>query len=607
MCVLHESGSAFPALEFVILAGGCELPGGFRQQAHLSHVQTLTVRSLHFIGELDTLVTPQQSEHLAQIFKAPQISFHQQAHCFPQQSNELEQAITFISGCTALYDKSPVPGAAAAAATTSGSSSSSVAAVAVAAAALPSPPLSSSLSSSSSQQSKTVAAAAATAASSSEPAIVSETQAQELEALQAIFADDFEIITRCPEVKFRIQIREFTPSTSEADNHGSGGSGSGSGGGAIPALVVVFPADYPQKPPGISTSGLRQALQLNRADENGVQTQLVKHLVNLATDELLGSEMVFQLVEAMKTWMEDWQEQRGASGDGGGNGGGLTGDGGGMNGDDGDDEGAAANDGVLAKMRGDPETDNCNHDQLCAQASADAAAYDASCPRFVDTTAKGQWRYVIGLVGKPSAGKSTFFNAASDPADESQAARVAAFPFTTILPNVGRAFFSAECAYHAFNLKSEHGRSDAAYGFDAYGWRRVPVVIKDVAGLVPGAYQGRGKGNAFLNDLCDAHVLIHVVDASGETDKEGNQIAAEDGKPAQDIDWVRAEVSVCVCVLYWSVCMWCIIIEKFAIGVCVCVCVCVMFEWSYTNTHIGVLLCENQQTHVMFLWCKSCS
>ena len=36
---------------------------------------------------------------------------------------------------------------------------------------------------------------------------------------------------------------------------------------------------------------------------------------------------------------------------------------------------------------------------------------------------------------------------------------------------------------------------------------------QDVAGLVPGAYQGRGRGNAFLNDLTDADVLIHVVDA----------------------------------------------------------------------------------------------
>lgn len=45
--------------------------------------------------------------------------------------------------------------------------------------------------------------------------------------------------------------------------------------------------------------------------------------------------------------------------------------------------------------------------------------------------------------------------------------------------------------------------------------------MKDVAGLVPGACDGRGKGNKFLNDLLDADVLIHVIDVSGETDENG--------------------------------------------------------------------------------------
>jgi ribosome-binding ATPase YchF (GTP1/OBG family) len=44
----------------------------------------------------------------------------------------------------------------------------------------------------------------------------------------------------------------------------------------------------------------------------------------------------------------------------------------------------------------------------------------------------------------------------------------------------------------------------------------------DVAGLVPGAYQGKGKGNQFLADLCTADALVHVVDASGLTDRGGN-------------------------------------------------------------------------------------
>lgn len=47
--------------------------------------------------------------------------------------------------------------------------------------------------------------------------------------------------------------------------------------------------------------------------------------------------------------------------------------------------------------------------------------------------------------------------------------------------------------------------------------------MKDVAGLVPGACDGRGKGNKFLNDLLDADVLVHVIDVSGETDENGKQ------------------------------------------------------------------------------------
>ncbi len=65
---------------------------------------------------------------------------------------------------------------------------------------------------------------------------------------------------------------------------------------------------------------------------------------------------------------------------------------------------------------------------------------------------------------------------------------------------------------------------------------QVPVTLKDVAGLVPGAYQGRGRGNAFLNDLCDADVLVHVVDASGSTDREGG--ATKEGEGADPLEEV---------------------------------------------------------------------
>ena len=66
-------------------------------------------------------------------------------------------------------------------------------------------------------------------------------------------------------------------------------------------------------------------------------------------------------------------------------------------------------------------------------------------------------------------------------------------------------------------------RCQAAFGHTAGGERYVPILLKDVAGLVPGACDGRGRGNKFLNDLLDADVLIHVIDVSGETDENGKQ------------------------------------------------------------------------------------
>ena len=55
------------------------------------------------------------------------------------------------------------------------------------------------------------------------------------------------------------------------------------------------------------------------------------------------------------------------------------------------------------------------------------------------------------------------------------------------------------------------------------GKRSVPIELLDVAGLVPGAHEGKGLGNKFLDDLRHADALIHVVDVSGTTDAEGEE------------------------------------------------------------------------------------
>lgn len=78
------------------------------------------------------------------------------------------------------------------------------------------------------------------------------------------------------------------------------------------------------------------------------------------------------------------------------------------------------------------------------------------------------------------------------------------------------------------------------YGSCDNGRRSVPIELLDVAGLVPGAHQGRGLGNKFLDDLRHADALIHVVDASGTTDAEGKVTRGYD--PSVDIAWLRSEI-----------------------------------------------------------------
>lgn len=72
------------------------------------------------------------------------------------------------------------------------------------------------------------------------------------------------------------------------------------------------------------------------------------------------------------------------------------------------------------------------------------------------------------------------------------------------------------------------------------GVRSVPIELLDVAGLVPGAHQGKGLGNKFLDDLRHADALIHVVDASGTVDAEGKETRGYD--PSVDIAWLRSEI-----------------------------------------------------------------
>ena len=64
--------------------------------------------------------------------------------------------------------------------------------------------------------------------------------------------------------------------------------------------------------------------------------------------------------------------------------------------------------------------------------------------------------------------------------------------------------------------------------------------VLDVAGLIPGASEGLGLGNKFLDDLRHASILLHIIDTSGKTNEKGEQTSGYD--PLQDVKWLEKEI-----------------------------------------------------------------
>jgi ribosome-binding ATPase YchF (GTP1/OBG family) len=141
---------------------------------------------------------------------------------------------------------------------------------------------------------------------------------------------------------------------------------------------------------------------------------------------------------------------------------------------------------------------------------------------------------LLGIVGKPNTGKSTFFSAAT-----LAPAEIANYPFTTIKPNRGVGYVRTPCVHEEFNVDDNPANSICMNGI-----RLIPIEFIDCAGLVPGAWEGRGLGNQFLDEIRRADVLIHIVDASGGTDCEGRLCKPGTNDPLEDVKFLEHEITM---------------------------------------------------------------
>lgn len=136
-----------------------------------------------------------------------------------------------------------------------------------------------------------------------------------------------------------------------------------------------------------------------------------------------------------------------------------------------------------------------------------------------------------GIVGLPNVGKSTLFNALSN-----AGAEVENFPFCTIDPNIGVVPVPDERLDHLYEMLPVD--------------EKIPATVEfvDIAGLVKGASEGKGRGNAFLSHIREVDLIVHVVrcfeeknvaHVEGELDPERDIRIIEDELILKDLESVE--------------------------------------------------------------------
>lgn len=302
------------------------------------------------------------------------------------------------------------------------------------------------------------------------------------------------------------------------------------------SLGIKYPPTYPDISPLVSLIH-----DMNYLEFSLHQSEALLSAVRRAMEEEEGMPCVMSMVYAARDFFEGGGlSQSASSGHGDTRNTAITSE---LNATIDDEEEPPPSDGLTASLRSasSKRIEECTLQGLQIASAMLERTHSDDVGEVNGSGKGGSWKYTIGLVGKPSAGKSTLFNAATafarqrgstregningDCDDESDiaigGAAMAPHPFTTIDPNVGYCLVPAPTGAcpeddaedlavltaSGLTLGSTHGR-------DSTGRRLLPVCLKDVAGLVPGAYQGRGKGNKvgmLLRIMCYALLLLFLT------------------------------------------------------------------------------------------------